>query len=266
MYDTSYKFSYPCKVISNFVYDYYEINNYDKIKNIIFRKNKITTKKEKIYFNLFKLFINIFNLPISFDFQKYLKNFKNIFNIKLFSKEFLIFTRKLSKNNKNIFENLSDYIFIMRKLNYLESFFLYLFLNIRFNGVFKSSISFPIFSKLIKNKKQILSKHFLLSYFNLNYTKNSIDLKNNFIKFIISKKKILNNLGIKHIYLFGSILQNTYHENSDFDLLIEYVNASTHTNKYLNYIIKKKFNRNIDIHNINKINNLKLKIRKKKIF
>ena len=73
--DTTYKPSYPCKVISSFYDNFFHIHIYELIKKITLRKEQINSrlkKKIQLYFCLFNL---IFSLQIeNFDCE-YIKNF-----------------------------------------------------------------------------------------------------------------------------------------------------------------------------------------------
>lgn len=53
--DTSYKFSYPCKTISNYYDNFYGVHRYDEIKAIAYRKREVN-KIDKVLFEYFQLF------------------------------------------------------------------------------------------------------------------------------------------------------------------------------------------------------------------
>jgi uncharacterized protein len=65
-------------------------------------------------------------------------------------------------------------------------------------------------------------------------------------------KSICKILGIKRLYVFGSIVSDNFNENSDIDFLISFVDNLTveeYTNNYfsLHYKLKELFGREIDI-------------------
>ncbi len=65
-------------------------------------------------------------------------------------------------------------------------------------------------------------------------------------------KSICQTLKVKRLYAFGSVLSDTFQENSDIDFLISFpddLSVEEYTNNYfsLHYKLREIFNREIDI-------------------
>ena len=254
--DTTYKPSYPCKVISSFYDNFFHIHIYELIKKITLRKEQINSrlkKKIQLYFCLFNL---IFSLQIeNFDFV-YIKNFY----------EFL-FKKKLSSKLYNFiitYSSIDFYSFIYLcvniydKFTFDESFLLFLIMTLRLNIEFKYSCIFP--NDLIFQVKSIdnvvTRRYFLKSYINNLYSKKVNNLKIELISYIKSNIKIYSKMKISNIFLFGSVLNDDYYESSDIDLVIKYKKGITFDeiisiNKYIKNDLFNKFQRQSDIHEYN---------------
>lgn len=143
----------------------------------------------------------------------------------------------------------------IKKLNTNEAFFIYIISTLLINENYQNFCILPDFSKENFNKDN-LNEYFLLSYFNKYFEKEKQDLKIDFINFIKKNKLTIKKFGISNLYLFGSILKHTYHDYSDFDIVLKYdTNNISKTNNLLSNYIENKFKRKTDIHNIKDLKN-----------
>lgn len=77
--NTTYKPTYPCKVISSFFDNYYNTHIYELIKMISFRKTKISSQLELEIFKYFKLFNSIFSIYYESNINEYIVSYKEIY-------------------------------------------------------------------------------------------------------------------------------------------------------------------------------------------
>ena len=76
------------------------------------------------------------------------------------------------------------------------------------------------------------------------------DLKEDIILFCLSSKSELENNGVKHLLIFGSINDNQYHDNSDIDMSVDCDEKYDFKNikSLLSFNLFKAFKRNSDLH------------------
>lgn len=255
--NTTYKPTYPCKVISSFFDNYYNIHVYETIKMISFRKTKISNQLEQEIFRYFKLFNSIFSIYYDSDINEYMILYKEIYGEDISERLRLI----LPNNN---YSNIQLFEWIKKLLNHFsylkpqEAYFIFLILTLMINKQYGYSCVLPVnfveVSKDIEDSE--IKTYFLYSFFNSMFLKETFDLKKEFICYINENKNMLNKLGIEELYLFGSVKNNEYHELSDFDLVVKYFEDTSFldiqkTELKLYDLFFEKFKRKSDIQEFN---------------
>lgn len=78
-------------------------------------------------------------------------------------------------------------------------------------------------------------------------------LKKQIITYCLSNKSMLEDIGIKHLWLFGSINDKQYHDNSDIDMIVECNSNCDFEDAFLflSMMLFKQFKRKSDLHLIN---------------
>jgi predicted nucleotidyltransferase len=255
--NTTYKPTYPCKVISSFFDNYYGIHVYETIKSISFRKSKISNQLEKEIFKYFKLFNLIFSIYYDSQISEYLTLYKEVYDENISEN-----VRKLlpQKNDINIqlFIWMNTLLMNFSNLKPQEAYFMFLLSTLLINKQYGYSCVLPV--NLVKLYKNIgdndVKTYFLYSFLNSMFFKEKDDLKNEFIYFMNKNKILINNLGIEELFLFGSVKNNEYHELSDFDLVVRYKKGISYldiqkTERKLFNLIFDEFKRKSDIQEFN---------------
>lgn len=251
--DTSYTFSYPCKLISSFFDNYYGKHIYKRIKEITSRKKRIATKEDRTilrYFEMFSLFQTTY-------FEGNIKDYSRIYRL-VFNKEITsecqIFINYKITGPLSVFELLNKYIYQMRSLNNGESFLLFLITNNEISNYYRHTCMIPqnIYAIMQNIKGDIVRTYFLYSYFNSSFEHERLDLKTSFVDFIHNNEKELRNLGINELYLFGSVDDNSYHDSSDIDIIIKYDDNITFVGideitKRMDVLVMNEFKRHVDV-------------------
>lgn len=262
--NTFYNPSYPCKTISLFVKFYYNSNYYDRIKLITQRKINPTNDKDKEYQEYFLLFSLFFSTYIKSEFIQYKKFYKMVYGKDISKKvESLIPVKYYTE--LELFTWMKKVIKIVKTLKSSEAFFLYLLICILVNNNYNKSCVLPDFT-ILKKFNPDLTEYFLFSYFNQKYMETKKNLKDDFIFYIKNNKDKICKFGIEKMFLFGSVLQNTYHDYSDFDLAVEYNTKNINqTDNLLYNFIKEKFDRKSDIHDIKYFKEMGISVNMKQI-
>ena len=252
-----YSPSYPCKTISNFLYNIYNYEYYDDVKNIVFRIKKIESSVDQNIFDLNIIFQYFHCMYLYSSWDDYIEMFYRLYNYYPSN----IVNEFVNRDN-DIYYKIYDFCYL--KMNDVkETFLLYLYLQNLLTCEFKYYILLP--STLFEKCKNITDKkvgfYFLKAWFKDLYKKENIDLKNNVINSILTLQNQLNNLGVISCYIFGSINKNMYHKYSDIDLIIK---GETIAIKNYNEIIEllrsylfNLFQRNVDVHLYNEYLNTK---------
>ena len=252
--DTTYTSTFPCKVISSFYDNYYNIHKYDDIKQITFRKQCIDTEFRQQIFNYFKLFQMIYSMPINSSISEYIQCYKMIYNTEIFN--YSLLSQDFCLGVK-LFEWIDRYWINFKNMESSESYFFFLILTLFLTKQYNYTCVPPVnlFETYQMIKHENSRKYFLYSYFNslfINNKKNNLNLKEEIINFLHKEKERLIKKGINSIFIFGSIYKNEYHRNSDVDLVVmfkEPVSFKTikECKKYISTLILNTFHRSCDI-------------------
>lgn len=252
--DTTYTSTFPCKVISAFYDNYYNVHKYDDIKKITFRIQNIDTKFNQEILNYFKLFQMIYSLPINASASEYIQCFKLIYDKEIVHDSLLNDRMDLGIC---IFEWLDRYLIKFKEMESSESCFFFILLTIFLTKEYNYTCVPPVnlyeVYKTIKNANSRI--YFLYSYFNtlfINNMKYNHNLKEEIINFLQSEKDKLVEKGIKSMFLFGSMCKNEYHRNSDVDLVVLFNDPISFkmikdSKNYISTIILNTFHRSCDI-------------------
>lgn len=250
--DTTYKPTYPCKVISAFFNNYYHQHRYDLIKQITYRKLEIKTDVEKEIYQYFKLFNLAFSIYFQSPIADYLLAYKEVYNENI-SDEALAILPEMDFKDLVLFIWMNQLLTKIENFHKSEAYFMFLLLTILVNKQYGYSCIPPVDLFTVSNRmqKKEIREYFLFSYFNSLFYVERQELKSEFINFVLENKTDFNNLGIKELYLFGSVMKNEYHEFSDFDILVKYDDIPfenmKNTEKKLSNILFDKFKRQVDI-------------------
>lgn len=167
--DTTYKFSYPCKVISSFFDNFYQKHVYDLIKKITLRKEVLDNDDKKEIYRYFLLFNMCFTLnkPLS-NIDEMCHFFSFVFNRKLSNKAMLL----VSKKEKESYSWISEALDIILEENAEDSFFVFLVVTITINNLFAHSCVIPaniisLIEPFINKESKICFLNSLL--YNLNF-------------------------------------------------------------------------------------------------
>lgn len=238
--DTSYKFSYPCKTISNFYDNFYGIHIYDEIKLITYRKSRISEENQDLndYFILFQL---IYSLPIDASWNMYKSKYLMLMN-KEFSNEYDSILLKLKLN---IFDAIFNFSRMLKK-NLKEAFVIYLYIQNQISKLVGYSILLP--ANLKQECDTILDEkiggYFIKGFFYMLYKPKKYDLRERIIeKYKNDKDKLSQN--IEEVYLFGSVYKNEYNDFSDIDLVIKFKDNITLEDMLISKQTFTKYNKEI---------------------
>lgn len=246
--DTSYRFSYPCKSISNFYDNFYGIHIYDEIKAVTYRKKKNTNVNHELieYFELFQM---IYTLPIDSPWKQYKLLYKMIIGINYSSE----YDEIISLIESDLYDGIFTFVW-KEKSNLKEAFIIYLFIQNKISEAVGYSILLPANLKqecdTILEKKN--GKYFIKGMFNMIYKPRKYDLKEKIIDKYKKDKSVLEVNNLNEIYLFGSVFKDEYHEFSDIDIIIKYKDGITYeeifkTKQFITKYNKDNFDRETDI-------------------
>lgn len=254
--DTTYKASYPCKIIASFWDNYYSKDIYEKIKKITLRKYIPQDNEDILMYNFFLLFALLFTLPTEYSFSDIKRHYEYVFSEKLDNDLYDLFL--LRGKTSDIFEWLNECFELILTSNPKKAFLIFLLATLEINKIFGYSCVIP--TTMLKNISKIKGRkvrtYFINGYLNNIFRRKIENLKKYFIDYVIKNKKRYIAKGILHIFLFGSVLTGDYHASSDFDLVIEYdskidIFAIRDINKKIKNDLFKKFGRSSDIHILN---------------
>lgn len=250
--DTSYKFSYPCKTISNFYDNFYECHIYDEIKAITYRQKELNESNRDIY-DYFQIFQIIYSLPIDSSWEMYKIKYRMIIEHDASNE----YDEAVFKIVSNFYDGVFEFA-RMKKGNLKEAFLVYLFIQNRLSVLTGYSVLVP--ANLKQECDAILDlkagKYFLKGWFYMIYEPRKMDLRDKIIeKYKEDKVHLLSNT-VEEVYLFGSVFKNDYHELSDIDIVIKYKNKITleeiiKTKQLYSEYNKLNFDRKTDIQDFN---------------
>lgn len=216
--DTSYKFSYPCKTISNYYDNFYGVHMYDEIKAIAYRKREVN-KIDKVLFEYFQLFQITYSLPIDSSWESYKSVYCLIVGTE-FSNEY---NEVISKIQHDFFDGVYHFV-KMNKTNLKEAFMVYLFIQNYMSKYIGYSILLP--ANLSDECNSILDRkiggYFLKGWFSMLYKVKKHDLKGQIIEKYAKDRQILLMNTIEEVYLFGSVFKEEYYDFSDIDIIIKF--------------------------------------------
>lgn len=215
--------SYPYKVINSYFTNFFNLNEYNDIKNAVLGINDFLNKYHKYY-----LFYQIlFSFKDYHNYYEALPYFKLTFNIDIFKSEAIkVIDAGIACEN-----TLFGFISIFNKINYFskeEGFLLFIVMQMMINQHYNSLIILP--HDLFKETRNIKYISTLAYYANgiliKRVKRNERNLLNK-IKDIYSQNlAYFYNMKIKSIYLFGSVKENEYHNESDIDMVVEFNNCT----------------------------------------
>lgn len=217
--DTIYKASFAAKVISSFYDNKFKKHFYTEIKEITYRLGNISVSacKQEIY-NIFKIFQIIFSVKLDAEYSVYKKEVE-IFDY--INQKCLL--NKVTKESS--YERILEYIEnSINEENIFNSFFYFCLIAIELNKLFEYPCVPPVdlFHQISVLKNKSFKCNFLKIWLDCLYKQRDKDLKNVLLKEFRKNKETFNDLGFKHIYLFGSLIQGNYHQDSDIDLIVEF--------------------------------------------
>lgn len=254
---TTYKPSFPCKIISSFFDNYYKEHYYDIIKLITYRRLIIKSDLEKVIYTLFEMFQFFYSMPLYESIDFYNKNMKkhNFISVNIDIKIDDIYMTIIELND-----------LINKEDDIKNKFYYYLMITKLLNIEFEKSIVPPLNleDKLANITNDSVKCYFIKSWlFNLYNGSKYKPIKEELIKLYTKNKYNLQMLGVENIFIFGSVNQGTDNIYSDIDIIIKLLN-DVNKESVLNYIHsfnKNHFNKDTDIldyelgktlHNINK--------------
>jgi len=249
--DYTYEASYPCRVISSFYDNFSKIHKYDLIKKIVLREKVPENSEEEKFLNFFKLFQLFYSISYLSIKKEYISFYKFTFN-DVPSKQLTSFIKDFNFDNN--YEWVEKAICNLNDFNINEAYTIFLFCTLNLSIKFGYQCVVPVNMKEVTQNiyDKNIRLYFFISYLVENLKRNEINLKKEFINFINENKEYIQNLGIKNLYLYGSINNNEYHSSSDFDLVICYCDNKSfeeieEIKVKLNKLIGGVFYRRIDI-------------------
>lgn len=207
---------------------------------------------DHLIFKLYLLFNIIFSLPLESRIYDFFNIFeKNGFIISTELKEFLndVFGfpslfGQLIKLVKNIVEEKEVY----------SSFFLFCLIGINLNKIYLKPCIPPVdlFERIRSILDDELKEIILRDIFDALFLDKKDKLNQEVFDIFLKHRKKITLLGIKNIYLYGSILKDNYHKYSDVDLIIRF-RSKTNLKKrsraigFIETLIFQNLKRDIDI-------------------
>ena len=262
---------YEYKMISSFYDNYLKKHNYLSIKSVVvgyaqgnevefatihnfheFLLNLLITKKDNLMKNLNRCFMF---------------SFGNNIEDKTFTKiKELIETDKLDDVKKSL--RFIELCMCETDLN--TAFALFAISGICLNSFYKDYVVIPvyIFEKISGiTANYIIRDVFYKSVLELSLKKHDEDLKSKIIKSYEQTKEVFTRYGIEELWLFGSIIDGTYYDNSDLDVVVKMKNNSSFLDaaKFIRKFNKSNFDRKSDVLESEDFENLNKNIDKIKI-
>ena len=255
---TTYSPSYPCKVISSFWNNYTGSDEYDLIKRITLRKEKIDTAKKNTFFKQFQLFQLIHSYSIRSSWDEYIEAFKVVYpgdDLSQLDK----LTVKIDVDGDEAFNVIKEIANSFNSYQEEPAFLLFLALENILNIIYKSACVPPrnLIPIINEVKSDNLKVSFIKGYLNSRFLKSAcLNLKDAIINAFNQNKESFANLGIQSLCMFGSIAKNEYHDYSDLDLVIDFSpNISSEKiqiiKSQISEFVFNKFHRKSDIFDFN---------------
>lgn len=242
------KISYPYKIIYSYFTNYFNVKDYNKIKNAVLGINDYLNEYHKYY-----LFYEIITSYKDYQNYKMLIPFFNIIFEEDISKSDAMKVINDALQNKNKLFAIASLFIKIPLFSKEDGFFLYMIMQMMINQYYGTLIVLP--HDLYDQTKNIVNKSTLAYYLNGIFINKSVITKRNLLDDIKIKYyenvEFFKNLHIRNIYLFGSIKDNEYHRESDIDLVVDFEKA-TYKEKVdafdkIIYFNKGHFNRKTDI-------------------
>jgi predicted nucleotidyltransferase len=261
------KISYPYKIINSFFANFYQIYDYNKIKNAVLGINDYDNEYRPYYL----FYLIAINLSEYKNYKELVPYFNLIFRLRL--EDSVINLIDDSINNDNVLFRISSLFVNIRKYNIQQGYFIYLIMQLIINEHYKKNIILPCdINKCIDSTSNFSTFTYYLNSVILRevVNQNIGNLLNEIIESYTLNKNNFEQYKIKHIYIFGSIKEQEYHRESDIDIVVEFFESSyVEKNDAYSYICKynkDKFNRNTDYHEYNDFIEYNSKIDLMKIF
>ncbi|MBR2138155.1 MAG: nucleotidyltransferase domain-containing protein [Bacilli bacterium] len=245
--------AYPYKIIYSFFANYYDKYEYNKIKNAVLKINDWNNE----YFNFYLIYSIVFAFDYKQNFEKYIPYYEMVFQNK-FHYETKIEVDKIltNKDKKHV---ISKMFLLIKTLSIEEGFLLYLYMQKEINMLYDSLIVIPcdLFQNIKSIKNEYILTYYLHSVFLTKMIPNNEQLLSHIKEYYyVNKNKLINKYNIKNIYIFGSIMCQEYHRESDIDMVVEFLDHQKYSkvSEVFNELIKinkKTFDRNSDIHEYN---------------
>lgn len=245
---------YCYKAIHSFFFNFYNINEYDKIKSIILNINAPADDFEKDVKKYHNATILIFNSKkLCFD------DFISSYRYTAGADDVVFFEYIADILRGDIFSKCSTLCRDIRQMNRTNAYYAYLIILKKLCEYFKDYFFIPITfaEKIADLENDTIRKYYIKGWFHNLAELNEIHSDN-----LLSRiqncyiDKIETFPQIKHLYLFGSIPSGMYHRESDVDMVVEFKGTPTYyvvhdTFEEIKGLNKHLFNLDTDIYEIN---------------
>lgn len=255
---------YEYKMISSFYDNYIKKHNYLSIKGVVVGYAQANEKELEIIHNFHEFLLNLMitkkdnliknlNRCFSFSFRNKIKD-KTLTKIKE-----IIETDEL--DDVKISLRLIELCIVEPDLN--TAFALFVISGIYLNSFYKDYVVIPVYifekiSGITTNYK--IRDIFYKSILELGLKKHDEDLKSKVINCYVQAKERFITYGIEELWLFGSIIDGTYHDYSDLDVVIKmkdnssFLDAANFIRRFnkVNFDRKSDILENEDFENLNK--------------
>ena len=245
--------SYPYRLIHSFFAIFHKKLEYNKIKNAVLKIND--WNNEYLIYYIVYCVVFAADDGDSLNFQMYVDAFQVLFKREISKEILVIIEETLSIKDKYVVA--AKLIYAIRQFSVEEGYLLFLFLSKYLNRTYRSLVVLPI--DLLQGIDCVKSEYIFAYYVRgvlLARIKNGKDsdlLSQIRCVYLNKKEYLINELGIQHVYLFGSVAVNEYHRESDIDMVISVKHPISKNNfdavvkevKDINY---KNFNRESDIY------------------
>lgn len=246
--------SYPYHLIHSFFVIFRNEYEYHKIKNAVLKINDWNNK----YLKYYVLYIILFSIDDgrSLDFEKYETFYRNLFGESNLEESLAKIKEILLLHDSKII--IAKLIKLIISTQSDEGFFIFLVLSKYINKIYSSLVIFPC--DLLIGVKHIESDYVFGHYINgVVLGKYGSPFKEDLLSQIealysSNKESLMEKYGIKRIYLFGSVVLNEYHRESDIDMVVELISLDVdfvEITKEISSLNMKAFNRKSDIYEYN---------------
>ena len=255
---------YEYKMISSFYDNYIKKHNYLLIKSIVVGYDSSDSRNHDLIRKFHRFLLNI----IINNKKNILKELERCFSFSFGAEIGKTEKKKVSDIVKN--KNLSD---IQKSLRLLElailekninyAFCFFILSGIFLNLFFKDYVVIPVY---LFEKLEGITENYTIrdvyykSIIELNLKYHETDLKNKIIKCYNDSKDEIKSYGVEELWLFGSIIDGTYHDHSDIDVVLKmkkntsFIAASNFIQKFnkINFYRESDVLENDDFDNLNK--------------